>query len=118
MKNAIFTFALIFAAITTNAQTFTALTASTGFNVETGEPTGERFNVDGKTFDIYETGKGSKYIKCQSAKTGSSYPVWIGKETEFEHDGRKVYQSKKGSYCIYKLSDKTGNPYPVWLRMQ
>lgn len=115
MKNVI---ALLFclSAFAATGQTTFVEAAKNGFDVESGKLIDGAFDVDGQKFPVFQTGNGSKYLKIRSAKTGNNYPVWIGKETNFVHDGRPVYISKKGSYCVYKLS-KNGAPYPVWLKV-
>ena len=116
MKKSVLVIALITLASIVNAQTFAAK-ASGGFDANAGTLTTESMVIDGQSFSIHETGKGSKYIKCLSPRTGNDYAVWIGSETSHTHDGSKVYQSKKGTYCVYKVSPSTGNPYPKWLDM-
>lgn len=60
------------------AQTFAPVkSGGGGFDVESGTATGQSVTVDGKTFDIFKTSKGSQYIKCKSAKSGRYYPVWL-----------------------------------------
>ena len=115
----IFTIALViylFATTAVNAQTFEAV--KKGFDVESGEKTAEKITIDGKTFDVLKTAKGSKYVVLLSPRTGNHYPLWIGKDTGLKHDGRKVYQMKSGKYCIYVTSKKTGNPYAKWLKVK
>ena len=119
MKKAIFTLALVAIATTAFTQTFVTKTSKGGgFNVESGVSTGRSIAIDGANFSLFETDKGSTYIKCKSPRTGEDYAVWLGKQTEYTHEGRKVYQSNSGSYCVYKISSNSGNPYPVWLEMQ
>jgi len=116
MKKSAFMIAFIALTSIMNAQTFAAK-ASGGFDANAGTLTTESMVIDGQSFSIHETDKGSKYIKCLSPRTGNDYAVWIGSETSHTHDGSKVYQSKKGTYCVYKISSNTGNPYPKWLDM-
>jgi hypothetical protein len=116
MKKSVLVIALITLASIVNAQSFTAK-ASGGFDANTGVLTTESIVIDGQSFSIHETGKGSKYIKCLSPRTGNDYAVWVGSKTSHSYEGSTVYQSKKGTYCVYKLSPKTGNPYPKWLDM-
>jgi|9_EtaG_2_1085328.scaffolds.fasta_scaffold170224_1 hypothetical protein len=120
MKKAIFTLALVaIAAIAFTQRTFVSKTSKGGgFNVESGLSTGRSINIDGTTFSLFETKKGSTYIKCKSPRTGNDYAVWVGKSTAHTHEGRKVYISNSGSYCVYKISSNSGNPYPVWLDME
>jgi len=119
MKKAIFTLALVAIATTAFTQTFVSKTSKGGgFDVESGIETGRSINIDGATFSLFETPKGSSYIKCTSPRTGNAYAIWIGRETAHTHEGRKVYQSNSGSYCVYKISSNSGNPYPVWLDME
>jgi len=99
-----------------NAQTFeTVKKSGGGFDVESGTATGDTMTIDGKAFDLFETAKGSLYIKCKSRKSGRFYPVWIGQPANVRHEGKAVYMTKSGKYCIYKIG-KSGNPYPVWLK--
>lgn len=86
-----------------------------GFDVNSGELTNETVTVDGKSYQLYKTKAGARYIKCNSPKTGNDYPVWVGTKTSHTYDGRTVYKSKKGSYSILKISS-TGNPYNKWLK--
>lgn len=119
MKKAIFTLALVAIAASAFTQTFVTKTSKGGgFNVESGVSTGRSITIDGANFSLFETDKGSTYIKCTSPRTGKEYAVWVGKQTTHTHEGRKVYQSKSGSYCVYKISSNSGNPYPVWLDKQ
>ena len=88
-----------------------------GFNIDAPgiEQTQETIHIDGKSFQILKTDKGSPFIKCLSPNSGKYYPVWIGKPTEHTFEGRKVYQMKSGTYCVYQISKKTHNPYAVYL---
>lgn len=92
---------------------------SGGFDVESGTTTSETFQVEGKTFDVFTTKSGSKYVKGIS-KSGKQYPIWIGEETEhtFNYEGKEypVRVFKSGSYCFFLLSSK-GYPYPRWLEV-
>ena len=120
MKRVFLTLALVAIATTAFTQrTFVSKTSKGGgFNVSSGLSTNRTIKIDNTTFDVFETPKGSSYIKCTSPRTGNEYAVWVGKSTEHTHKGRKVYISNSGSYCVYKISSKSGNPYPVWLDMQ
>jgi hypothetical protein len=87
--------------------------SSNGFNVESGTATSEKFTVEGKSFDVFVTSNGSKYIKA-IATSGNPYPVWVHSATSGNFKGNTVYKSKKGSYCYYTLG-KNGFPTPRWL---
>lgn len=88
-----------------------------GFDIDAPgiEKTQEMMKIDGKSYEVFKTDKGSAFIKCLSPNSGKYYPVWIGRETEHTFEGRKVYQMKSGTYCVYQISKKTGNPYAVYL---
>ena len=83
------------------------------FDVEKSTKTSETLTVENKTFDIYVTDKGAKFVKAIS-KAGKPYPVWIGADTGDKFEGRKVYVYKSNQHCYYKLT-KSGFPYPVYL---
>jgi len=118
MKKSIFTLMLAIASVALSAQTFTAKTSSGGgFNVESGDATGETVTIDDTVFDLFTTESGSRYVKLTSPRTGNDYPLWIGTPTEYTFEGRTVYQSRKGSYCVYLVSENSGNPYAKWLDM-
>lgn len=91
---------------------------SRGFDVENGEKLNETITVDGKTFDLFATSKGSKYMKLKSPRTGNWYAVWVGSKTGKQFEGRDVYKSKRGKYCVFIISKNTGNPYPKWLKVK
>lgn len=115
MKTPAFFITILFLSLSliqANAQTFQAKKAG-GFNAQSGQETSETFEVEGKTFAIFATAKGTKYVQAKSA-AGNIYPVWMFKPTGLKHEGKDVYVSSKGTYCIYKLT-KAGYPYPVWL---
>ena len=119
MKKVFLTLALATIVTTAFTQTFVTKTSKGGgFDVSSGLSTNRTINIDNTTFNVFETPKGSSYIKCTSPRTGNEYAVWVGRETQHTHEGRKVYQSNSGSYCVYKISSNSGNPYPVWLDMQ
>lgn len=109
MKNFLILFVIFSASL--NAQTFTAK----GFKLaETDKATDELINVWGNNYEVYKTASGSKFIKAIS-RTGTVYAVWIGEETEFQHEGETVRISKNGNYFILVISDKTGYPYCKYL---
>lgn len=105
--------------ITANSQemTFTPKKSSGGggVNVSQSVDTGETIYIEGTNFKVHALESGTKFIKCNSPRTGNDYPVWVFTPTEYEYDGHKVYQTKKGTYCIYRISVNSGNPYPQWL---
>jgi len=115
MRNYLFTLLFAIVAISiTSAQTFTPKSnAGGGFNVESGEATSATFTCEGLTFDVFETKKGSAYIKQTSSK-GSVYPVWIHTPTSHKFEGKTVYVTKNDSYCVYRKG-KSGNIYCQWL---
>lgn len=113
MKTLLVVLVSLMLGLTMQAQTFTEKSSGGGFNVESGTLTQDNITVDGKTFDIYTTSKGSKFVKAISAK-GNEYPVWIGEPTGKSFEGNDVYQFKSGSYAYFKLS-KTGYPYAKYL---
>jgi hypothetical protein len=86
------------------------------FDVESGVETESVLTVEGQQFKIFETDKGTKYVKCIS-KAGKPYPVWVGTDTGDRFEDKAVYRSKSGSHCIFTLN-KNGYPYPVWLTKQ
>ena len=88
-----------------------------GFDTESAnvQLTTETISIDGNSYKLFATKSGSRFIKCVSAKTGKNYPVWIGAETTYTYEGRKVYKMKSGTFCVYKISEKSGNPYAVYL---
>ena len=113
-KGLLFITAIIVFAVGAKAQEF-EVKKSSGFkfDVDAGATTGENIIVDGKTFEMFETTSGSRYVKAVS-KTGNLYPVWIGTDTGKFFESRKVYKSKSGSYCVFKLT-KSGYPHATWL---
>ena len=94
--------------LTIQAQTFTEKSSGGGFNVESGTPIPDNITVEGKTFNMFVTKTGSKYVKAISVK-GNEYAVWIGEPTGKTHEGHAVYQFKSGTYAYYKL---TASGYP------
>ncbi len=110
MKNILFL--LIAFSTVTSAQTFTTK-ASFGLS-ETDKQTGQAINVQGKSFEIWQTASGTQFVKA-ICKNGNVYPVWIGTETEHEFEGEPVRVSKGGTHFILALSPKTGYPYAVYL---
>lgn len=101
-----------------NAQSFKKKTSKGGgFDVNAPSIVSmqESIMIDGQSYELFKTDKGSAFIKCLSPKTGNFYPVWIGKETDHVFEGRKVYQMKSGTYCVYQISKNSGNPYAVYL---
>lgn len=81
--------------------------------MESGKPTTESFNCEGKAFPVWVTETGSKFVKATSSK-GTTYPVWIGERTEHSFEGFQVYKFKSGTYAYYKLT-ATGFPCPRYL---
>ena len=90
---------------------------SKGFQVSMEHKTGDSAKIDGEIFDVYKTKSGSEYVQCISFNSGKSYPVWLGKSTQYIYNKRPVRQSKKGIYFILRLNKK-GNPYPIYLNKQ
>ena len=116
MKNLIF---ILFIALSFSASAqlqFEAASSGGGFNVSSGVDINQTIMVDGTSYDIFETAKGSKYIICNSPKTGNDYPVWIGTATNHSFEGREVRQSKSDKYFILIKSKNTGNPYAKYLK--
>lgn len=105
MKTLLVVLVSLMLGLTIQAQTFTEKTSSGAFNTESGTLTQDNITVEGKTFDVYVTSKGSKYVKAISAK-GSQYPVWIGEPTGKSFEGHPVYQFKSGTYAYFKLTAK------------
>ena len=109
MKQVLFATLFLAFAVTLSAQTFTPkVSKGGGFNVESGQATAESFTCEGKSFPVWVTATGSKFVKATSAK-GTSYPVWLGEVTEHSFEGSPVYRFKSGTFAYYKLT-ATGFP--------
>lgn len=89
-------------------------TAGKGFDVNSGSQTELKFEVEGKSFDVFTTAAGSKYVKGIST-TGSEYAIWIGEESNLKYDGKQARVFKSGSYAIFTLNSR-GYPSPKWLK--
>lgn len=113
--------ALVAVALTAQAQDskYTAAKRTGGgdFGISTATVSGD-IQIEGKSFDIYTTNSGSRFIKLKSPKTGGVYAVWLGEQTGDVHDGQPVMITKSGKPFILKVSASTGNPYPVWLQIR
>lgn len=110
MKNAICVFFLSLAFIfTANSQTVTFKAQTFGFDVESGSNTGKTIEVDGKSYQVFKTAKGSEYIKSVGQK--GQYPVWIGVEspTLKDENGKAIRLSKSGKAAVLYTK---GNGYP------
>ena len=109
---------MVAVALTAQAQDskYTAAKRTGGgdFGISTATVSGD-IQIDGKSFDIYTTKSGSRFLKLTSPKTGNVYAVWLGEQTGDLHDGQPVMITKSGKPFILKVSASTGNPYPVWL---
>lgn len=93
------------------AQSFTEKQSS-GFDISTAVDNGITIDIEGETFDVYQTNKGSQFIKAVSSK-GKDYPLWIGSKTTHEFDGKPVRQFNSGTYCYLHLKD--GKPRVKYL---
>lgn len=116
MKRLIFLF-LMMLSLGISAQTLKPITAG-GFNVESGErsQTEANITIDGKTFEVFESRSGSKYVKSVSKK-GKPYPVWIGEASDVPYQGKKTRIYKSGTYGLLYLN-KNGYPSVKWLRAE
>ena len=83
------------------------------YDVSQGIQTDQVLTVEDKTFEIYKTDSGIKFIKAET-KSGRAYPVWIGEKTNDTFEGNAVYRTRNNNYCIFELS-KAGYPRPVFL---
>lgn len=106
-------------AFSSKAQNY-SLASSTGFNVESGTITGETLNVNGESWDIYETLSESKYVKATSA-SGKTYPIWIGQLSGdiFQYNGEvyPVRYSKSGTPFILVIGEQK-NLYTKYLKKE
>lgn len=107
----------LFVATMTFGQTSYAPIKSSGvvFDVTSGTDTGETITIDGTSYEVLQTEKGSRYITLTSSKSGNDYPLWVGNPTEESYDGRTIYVMSSGSKCVYVVG-KSGNPYSLWLK--
>jgi len=115
MKTFFFVSLLAIGAAVSAQSTFEAKTSSGGggFDVTSGVATNDKFVVDDKQFDVFETSSGSRYVVAVG-KSGNNYPVWVANPTEDKFEGRTVHVTRNGSYCVY-LIGSNGFPYPKWL---
>ena len=86
-----------------------------GFDTEGGQPTGQRIQVEGKTFDLFKTDSGSLFVKAIS-EDGKPYPVWVGEPTAHSFEGKDVRKAKSGKYFVLKLT-KRGFPHATYLEV-
>lgn len=115
--SAILFLSLIVSLSAQNMQFEATKTSGGGFNVTSGADLNETIMIENTSYDVFATAKGSKYIICNSPKTGNDYPVWIGNETQETYEGRPVRVSKKGTYFVLIKSKKTNNPYCKYLKV-
>lgn len=113
---AILFLSLILSLSAQNMQFEASKSSGGGFDVTSGIDLNQTIMVDNTFYDVFETAKGSKYIICNSPKTGNDYPVWIGNETQEVYQGRPVRVSKRGTYFILIKSKNTNNPYCKYLK--
>lgn len=115
MKN-LFLIAALSAVTVTFGQTFEAKTFSNsgGFDTSAGVSLGDSLTLQNRSFELFQTASGSKYLKAVSSRTGDEYAVWVGNQTEFSFEGSTVYESRSGAFCIY-LIGKSGFPYAKYL---
>mgnify|MGYP003632749191 CR=1 FL=1 len=107
----IITISLFFiAGLSAQSMTFTASSGG-GFDVSTGTDLNETIMVGSTSYDVFATSDGSKYLICNSPKTGNDYAVWIGTPTKETFEGETVRQAKSGGYFILIKSKNTNNPY-------
>lgn len=83
------------------------------FNVESGTKTAENIVIEGSTFSVYETSKGTKFLKGKTAE-GQAYPIWIGEKTSETFQGYPVRIFKSGTKFYLKINGQ-GNPSPRYL---
>lgn len=86
MKKAMFLFAMMFAALTSHAQTnvkqdskgnFYAIKSSTSTAAKDA-PTGKTYkDTKGQIFPVYKSVKGKLYVIKSSAKTGNTYRFYL-----------------------------------------
>jgi hypothetical protein len=76
---------------------------SSGFNVESGSKLQSPLVLDGETFDVFETVKGSKYVKLTSKK-GNIYPYWIGEPNGDTFQNKEVRASKSGNLFTLRVN--------------
>jgi hypothetical protein len=113
------TFVAIIAATMTFGQTSDIATDSVAvsrpvFDATSGIATGDNVTIEGTSYEVLETEKGSRYVMLTSSRTGNAYALWIGTPTAEQFDGRTIYEFESGSKCVY-IMGKTGNPYSKWL---
>lgn len=99
--------------VTAQNMTFETPSKSAGFDVSSGDETGETLNILGKDYTVLETSKGSAYIVLNNGS--KDYPLWVGTATKESHEGQPVRQSKGGTYFIFKKG-KSGMPYCKYLK--
>lgn len=86
---------------------------SSGFDVNSGDSLGTSIILLDKSYPLFITSSGSKYVKLTGKK--GQYPLWVCEATNDEFLGLPVYRTTNGSRAILQTSKNSGNPYPVWL---
>jgi len=111
------TLSALLVATMTFGQTSYAPIKSSGvvFDITSGSDTGETIDIDGNSYGVFQTEKGSRYITLTSSKSGNDYPLWVGSATDETYEGRTIYVMSSGSKCVYVVG-KSGNPYSLWLK--
>lgn len=106
---------MVITILTANAQFKEVSSSGGGFNIENGIATQDIIVVQGVTFPLMKTSKGSLFVVAISS-TGKEYPVWVGEATNEKYNGQAVRKFNSGKYAYFILN-KNGYPYAKYLTM-